>query len=133
MDSIDESYELSDEDRKIIAEDLKKVEESEEAFASYQERVKVLFSHKSKNFLAEQEKQFNERVEAEISKKLNQPKEEVQASEEKVSEEEVEEILEDVEASEEVSTNNGETIEKEISLAEKFQNAFNKESRTIKY
>lgn len=133
MDSIDESYELSDEDRKIIAEDLKKVEESEEAFASYQERVKVLFSHKSKNFLAEQEKQFNERVEAEISKKLNQPKEEVQASEEKVSEEEVEEILEDVEASEEVSTNNGETIEKEISLAEKFQNAFNKESITIKY
>jgi len=49
------------------------------------------------------------------------------------SEEDVEEVLENVEASESVSSNNGESTEKELTLAEKFQQALNKESITIKY
>lgn len=135
MEALDSSYELTDEDRKIIAEDLKNVEETEEAFASYQERMSVIYKHKSKEFLAEQEKAFNEKVEAEVLKKIEASSTETTESTEEVVEEDVtEEALDNVEASsEEIPSNNGESIEQELSLRDKFQQAFNKESITIKY
>lgn len=135
MEALDSSYELTDEDRKIIAEDLKNVEETEEAFASYQERMSVIYKHKSKEFLADQEKAFNEKVEAEVLKKIEASSTETTESTEEVVEEDVtEEALDNVEASsEEIPSNNGESIEQELSLRDKFQQAFNKESITIKY
>jgi len=136
MSSLDSEYELSEADRKIIAEDLKSVDANEEAFATYQERMSVIYSHKSKKFLEDQEKSFQEKLEKEIEARTKQQTEEVvEASETESSEstEDVEEVLESVEASEEISSNNGETVEQELSLQEKFKNAFSKESITIKY
>jgi len=137
MEALDSEYELSDEDRKIIAEDLKSVDEAEEAFASYQERLTVLFKHKNKEFISEQEKAFAERVEAEVAKKI-QTSEEVSEEVAEASEENVEEVteeaLDNAEATtQEPTSNNGETTEKELSLKEQFQQAFSKESITIKY
>lgn len=136
MSSLDSEYELSEADRKIIAEDLKSVDANEEAFAAYQERMSVIYSHKSKKFLEDQEKSFQEKLEKEIEARTKQQTEKVvEASETESSEstEDVEEVLESVEASEEISSNNGETVEQELSLQEKFKNAFSKESITIKY
>ena len=130
MDSIDSLYELSDEDRKFIADDIKELDETEESFASYSKRIEVIFKHKSKSHIEEQEKLFNEKLEAEIAKRLSS--QDQQTSEEPVSED-VEEVLENVEATEDVPSNNGESTEKELSLKEQFKNAFNKDSITIKY
>lgn len=136
MDSIDSEYQLSDEDRKIIAEELKTLDETEESFASYADKVKVLFSHKSKSHIEEQEKLFNEKLEAEVQKRISST-DTAEASSEKQEQESqedgVEEVLESIEATEEISSNNGESIEKELSLKEQFAKAFSKESITIKY
>jgi len=138
MESLDEAYELSDEDRKIIAEDLKNVDEQDESFASYEERLAIIYKHKSKEFLADQEKAFQEKVEAAVQEKISgQTSEASETTQEVVEEKEeevVEEALDSAEATDsEVTSNNGETTEKEISLREKFQQAFTKDSLTIKY
>lgn len=132
MDSLDSEYELSDADRKIIASDIKDLDSAEETFAAYQERMAVIYSHKSKKFIEDQEKQFNEKLEAAVKAKIEaseKPTEEV--VEEK--QEDIEEVLDQVEASEEIPSNNGDSTDKEISLKEKFEQAFSKESITIKY
>jgi hypothetical protein len=136
MDSIDSEYELSDQDRSILVEDLNKLDETDESFASFSEKMKVLFSHKSKKNLEEQEKVFAEKLEAEIQKRLTSSENPINASEqveETSSSEEVEEVLENVEANEEITSNNGDSIDKEVSLKDQFKNAFSKESITIKY
>jgi len=135
MSSLDAEYELSDDDRKIISEDLKSVDSTEEAFASYQERMSVIYSHKSKKFLEDQEKAFEEKLSKEIEARLTKKTAEASEAEtsEETSEENIGEFLDNVEASEEISTNNGESIEQELSLQEKFKQAFSKESITIKY
>lgn len=132
MDSLDSEYELSDADRKIIASDIKGLDSTEESFASYQERMAVVYSHKSKKFLEDQEKQFNEKLEAAVKAKIEASE---KTTEEVVEEkqEDIEEVLDQVEASEEVPSNNGDSTDKEISLKEKFEQAFSKESITIKY
>lgn len=133
MESIDEAFELSDEDRKIIASDLKAIDNTDEAFASYQERLAVIYKHKSKEFLAQQEKIFAEKLEEEVAKKISEASQK-ESSTEEVSEEDVEEALDNAEASsEEIPSNNGQSTEEEVSLREKFQQAFNKDSLTIKY
>lgn len=133
MESIDEAFELSDEDRKIIASDLKAIDNTDEAFASYQERLAVIYKHKSKEFLAEQEKIFAEKLEEEVAKKISEASQK-ESSTEEVSEGDVEEALDNAEASsEEIPSNNGQSTEEEVSLREKFQQAFNKDSLTIKY
>ena len=98
--------------------------------------MKVLFSHKSKSHIEEQEKLFNEKLEAEVQKRISST-DTAEASSEKQEQESqedgVEEVLESIEATEEISSNNGESIEKELSLKEQFAKAFSKESITIKY
>lgn len=135
MDSLDSLYDFSDDDRKIIAEDLKSVDSNEEAFASYQERISVIYSHKSKKFIEEQEKAFQDKLAEAVEAKLSEkPQSVTEASEApEASENEVEEVLESVEASEEITSNNGESVEEELSLQDKFAQAFSKESITIKY
>lgn len=135
MSSIDEGYELSDEDRKILASEIKDLSNEDEAFAAYNEKLQVIYKHKSKSFLEEQEKAFNEKVLAEVEKRMSSTAEASEATEtvEEVAEDQVEEVLENVESSEDISSNNGESTEKELSLADKFKSAFTKESITIKY
>lgn len=136
MQSLDDSYELNDADRKIIASEIESLDDTEESFASYMEKVEVIFSHKNKEFIKEQEEKFNQRVEEELLKRAQASESKTEDAEEKVensSSDEIEEALESIEASEDISSNNGESIEKEISLKDKFKNAFSKESITIKY
>lgn len=132
MDSLDSEYVLSDADRKIIASDIKDLDSAEESFAAYQERMAVVYSHKSKKFIEDQEKQFNEKLEAAVKAKIEAS---TKTTEEVVEEkqENVEEVLDEIEASEEIPSNNGESTDKAISLKDKFEQAFSKESITIKY
>ena len=143
MDKVNEEYDLSDEDRQILASEVKDLDSSEESFDSYQEKLSVVWKHKNKAHLEELEKQMNEKIEEQVQKRLAElqasdvsvASEEVQpeAAAEEQTEEVVEEVLEKTEAEEQLPNNNVEVAEAEPTLREKFQNAFLKENITIKY
>ena len=133
MSDIDEAFSLEEADRVIIAEELKSVDSSEEAYSEYKEKLSTMWHHKTKSFKEEQEKLIAEQIEAGVQKKLaelggSQPEASL------ASEEEVAEIIEDAEAEESaVANNNGASTEEELSLREKFAKAFSKENIEIKY
>lgn len=129
MSVIEEVYELDDESRKIVAHELKDLDESEEAFATFQEKLLVVLRHQNKEFIAKQEEEFNTKLAEAVEKRIAELK-----SENSSEEEAVEEALENVSSEEEVvANNNAESSEEEISLKEKFQKAFSEENLTINY
>ncbi len=71
MGELDEIFELEDEDRMILASELKTVS-SEESFAEYKEKLNVVWKHKTKAFKEEQEKLISEKIEAEVQKESKQ-------------------------------------------------------------
>jgi len=136
MSELDDSFELEDEDRVVLASELKKLSSSEEAYAEYKEKLNVVWKHKTKAFKEEQEKVLQERIEEEVQKRISSLASEAETSEASAEEssEEAEEVIENAEAEEEaVANNNSESIEQELSLKEKFKQAFSKDSIEIKY
>ena len=84
--------------------------------------------HKTKAFKEEQEKLIAEKIEAEVQKRIEK------LSSKEASTEEAEEVIESVEAEEaDIANNDAAGAEEELSLKEKFKQAFNKESVNIKY
>ncbi len=129
MDEIDATYELNDEDRKVLVAEIQSVGLEDSDFEEYKSKLAVMWAHKNKEYIAEQEKLFNEKLEAEIQKRLNS--EEVEVAEAK-EEDSVEEVLENTVVEEEiVANNNVDTATEEKSLKEKFQQAFARENISI--
>lgn len=143
MASITEAFDLDESDLKIVASEVKELDNAEESFASYQEKLDLMWKHKTKAFIEEQEKLFNEKLEAELQKRIEElSTSEASAtsednSEEEVeeSEESVEEVLDEVEeeSSASISNNNEAASSEEASLRDKFNQAFSKENIQIKY
>jgi hypothetical protein len=137
MGTVDEAYELSDEDREILAKEVIQLDQADESFASYQEKLSVMWSHKNKEQIAEQEKAFQEKVEAEVAKRVGDKESqasdasaEVQADDERSDEE----VLDKVEAVEtDITNNNGESSSEEENLREQFLKTFTRENVTINY
>ena len=131
MSELDDIFDLEDEDRMILASELKNVS-SEESYAEYKEKLTVLWRHKTKAFKEEQEKLFEEKLEAEVQKRLGDLSKQEESAE--ASEEEIEEVIESVEAEDAaIANNDAEAAQEELSLKEKFKQAFTKESVNIKY
>jgi hypothetical protein len=132
METIEADYELSSEDKVLLAKEVQGIALEESSFEEYQEKLKVMWAHKDKKYLADQEKAFNQRVEAEIQKRITDQPEQSEKSEEAPV---VEEALANVqEEKSEVSTNNNlESAVEELSFKEKFANAFSRETVTIKF
>ena len=57
MDSLDQSYDLDDQDREFLAKELKDVE-GEEGFTSFASKLEVLWKHKNKEVQAS----FNDEI-----------------------------------------------------------------------
>jgi len=128
MDAIDQVYELEDEDRKVLASDLKGLDKSEEAFASYQDKLAVMWKHKNKESKAAFEKEIEARIDEAVAKKLSV----ANASERKTAEEVAQEALENAKASEGTLPNNNESqSQKPTSLREKFANAFSRDNIVV--
>ena len=72
MGLIDELYQLEEEDRKILASELGELDSNEEAFAEYQEKLSVIWKHKNKEFIQEQEKEFEDKLQAEVEKRISE-------------------------------------------------------------
>ena len=136
MSILDQEYEFDDSDRAILAKELNGLESSEESFASYKDKVAVLFKHKSKAFKAEQEKIFQERLEAELAKRL--PAVQPTATETTVSNTAATVEVETALANAKVETpavpaQSIEVTEATVSWKERLSKAFSKDNITIKY
>jgi hypothetical protein len=124
MQEIDEAFELDDEDRQILAEDIKNLEEGEEAFAAYKKKLGVMWKNKDKQAKQEKEKEMKAAIDAEVEKRILELKSKASAS--------VEDALDKVKASEVgVPNNNEQSSQAPKSLIEKFKGAFSKDNITI--
>lgn len=130
MSSIENEYDLNEDSRKIVAHELKDLDGAEDAFATYQEKLAVVFRHQNKLFLKDQQEAFDTKLAEAVEKRIAELNNS-EASEDEV----VEEAIEKVEATEEetVANNNGESSEKDLSLRDKFKKAFSEDNLTIKY
>jgi hypothetical protein len=148
MEALNEIYELDEEDSKIVASELSGLDETEEGFAGYQEKLAKVWKHKNKEFIAAEQKAFEDRVTQEVAKRLETAQASVQqetevevevaeASEtqEEVKEEaadEVAEALDSLEVEEAAVVNNNESSSDGESLRDRLSKTF-KESVKISY
>jgi len=136
MEAIDELYDLSDQDRTVLASEVKILEASDEAFEGYQSKLASLLLHKSKAFKVEQEKQFEAKVQEELEKRLSTTSQEGVAIATKTTsetDETVEEVVENIEVPHASIANNNEASSTEESLSDQFRRAFNTENISITY
>lgn len=136
MEAVEQDYELSEADLKIVASEVKELTETDEAFASYQEKLAVVFAHKSKEHLQAEKDKFDSAVAEAVEKRVSELKE-VKASEEPAVEEtkgNLEEALEDTEqVTPEISNTNEASSGETETLRTKFQSAFSKENIKVTY
>lgn len=149
MELLNEIYQLDDDDSKIVASELSSLDESEESFAQYQEKLAKVWKHKNKEFIAVEQKAFEDRVAQEVEKRISEASEtsqeseisetveasEAQAAEETQEDEsadEVSEALDSLEVEEAAVVNNNEASSQKDSLRERFAKTF-KESVKISY
>ncbi len=128
---IDNLYSLEDEDRKVIASELQAIEASDEAFASYQDKLSVVLKHKNKEHLGRLAEETEAKITAEVEKRLSELNKSTAST--KTEAELAEEALEKAKASAEktIPNNNGETSQENKSLKEKFASAFSRENILI--
>ena len=130
MGILDQEFDFDDLDRSILAKDITSLDSSDEAFASYKEKLSVVYRHKSKAFKTEQEKVFQDRLEAELAKRLKDTQAVAQVTEKTVQ---VETALANAKEEAAVISSQIEVTEAQPSWKEKIAKAFSKENITIKY
>ena len=123
MSTLDEEYELTDEDREVIASDVKDM--NNENFESYSKKLSVLLKGKSRELLAR--KDTEEKLKAEKAEKA-----ETKASAEEVEDSTViETAVEDAQEEELEDIPNSTTAEEE-SLQHKYKRAFSLDQFELK-
>ena len=139
MEAVEQDYELSEADLKIVASEVKELTETDEAFASYQEKLAVVFAHKSKEHLKAEKDKFDSAVAEAVEKRVTEMKE-AKASDsssensEADKKENLEEALEEAEAvTPEISNTNEASSGETETLRTKFQSAFSKENIKVTY
>ena len=113
-EAIEQARELSDEDREVIASDIKDM--NEETFEAYSNKMAVLLSAKNRKAIAEEASQ-----KAEEEAKASEAEEKNLAEAETATEEVVEEVLEETELKTEVPVS---TAANEPTVYEKYKAAF---------
>jgi len=136
MEALDELYQLDEEDRKILASEVADLDEGEDSFASYQDKLAQVWKHKNKDHITQVAAEMEEKISAEVEKRLADLQDS-SASDDKIeapeAQEVTEEALDNVEAEEAVVTNNNaEVAEDENSLRDRFAKTF-RDSVKISY
>lgn len=135
MAGLDKEFSLESEDREILAVEVQELETSPEAFASYQEKIRVMWAHKAKSFLEAKETELQDRIDAEVTKRVEAMATAPSSKTTEVTEAaEAEEVLDAAseESSELLTNNNAESSVSEPSLRDRFREAFSKDNLTIK-
>jgi len=126
MASLDEEYDLTDEDRQVLANDVKDL--NDETFAAYKNKMAVLMKEKSKMAKKAKEEEMKKAKASEVAKVT----EEVKAS--TASEQSATEVVDEVLDNSNIETNSipNSTTTVEPSLREKYSKAFGLEGFDIK-
>lgn len=125
MEEIDNMFDLDDQDRQVLADDIKAIS-NDEAFATYKNKLSVIWRNKNKEVKSEIEKEIQAKVDAEVEKIVSSYK---QASNTNKS---VEDILDSAKASNSTLPNNNQASSKPTeSLMQRFAEAFKKENILI--
>jgi hypothetical protein len=149
MELLNEIYELDEEDSKIVASELASLDETEESFAGYQEKLAKVWKHKNKEFIAAEQKAFEDRVAQEVEKRISQAAEssveteveqevevaeasETQEESQEEADEEVSEALDSLEVEDAAIVNNNASSSDGESLRDRLSKTF-KESVKISY
>lgn len=130
MSLVEDIYQLDDESRKVVANELKDLDSSEESFAQFQDKLQIVLKHQNKEFIENQQEEFNTKLAEAVEKRIQE------LSSDSASEEEVvEDAIDNAETNEEqvIANNNAEVSEEEQSLTEKFRKAFSEDNLTINY
>ena len=109
MSSLDEEYELTDEDREVIATDIKDM--NDETFTNYQKKLSVLLSSKNKAALAEAKAKAEE---AKAEEQKEEPQEVVASETPEETQAAVKEVVEEV-------LENAETEQDEVPVSSEAQ------------
>lgn len=139
MEIIDNKFELTDEDRTIVAKNLKAVDLDEESFASFQADLDITWSHKNKDTIAKAKEDFENEVKARVAEELKkQNRTETQTSTasnqndeettDKKDDEDVDAAMDNSTASNNAPTNTpSEEADKPTSLVDKFKASWKQE------
>ena len=136
MEAVEQDYELSEADLKIVASEVKELDLADEAFASYREKLAVVFAHKDREHIKAEKEKFDQAVSEAVEKRVTDMKETKASTEAEVVEEKVnlEEVLEEAEqVTPEISNTNEASSGETETLRTKFQSAFSKENINITY
>lgn len=132
MATLDSEYDLDEVDRSYLAKEISTLATSDEAFASYKEKLAVLFRHKNKASKQDQDKIFQERLEAELAKRMGQVKTQQTEVVEKTVE--VETALANAKREEPaIPAQANIPTETKTSWKERLGKAFSKENITVKF
>jgi len=122
MDDLDNKFDLADEDREFLAKEVKSLDETEEAYASFSDKLEVLWKHKSKANKEAFEAEIQARIDEEVAKRVATASAEV----------DVEEALDNAKQIDaDISNNNEALASQEESLVDKFKKAFSRENIEI--
>jgi formylmethanofuran dehydrogenase subunit A len=122
MASMDEAYELNDEDREVIASDIKEL--NEEDFEAYSKKMAVLLSAKNRKAIAE-EASKNAEKEAQAASETEE-----ESRTEATTEDVVAEVLEETEVKAEVPVS---TAANEPTVYDKYKAAFDMDGFDFKH
>jgi hypothetical protein len=119
-------FELEDEDRQILAEDIRNLSD-DESFASFKNKLSVIWRNKNKEVKSEQDREIQARIDAEVEKRLST------MNKTSIATSSVEDILDKAKASSgsALPNNNHSSSKPSQSLFEKFSEAFKKENIII--
>jgi hypothetical protein len=133
MEQIDTTYELDDEDRKVVLADLTEFDpRDEEKFNAYASRLAILWKDKDKETIAANLKKIEEEVEAKVKEKL-EDLDETKASE-KETEEEVQKAAASAKTEEEKKVvNKSEASLEEKTLEDKYKEFFKDEDVKVSF
>jgi len=132
MSALDSEYDLDEVDRQYLAKEVSALANTDEAFASYKEKLAVLFRHKNKASKLDQDKIFQEKLEAELAKRMGQVKTQPTEVVEKTVE--VETALANAKREEPAIPAQSITpSETKTSWKERLGKAFSKENVTVKF
>jgi hypothetical protein len=122
MEEIDSVYDLEESDSAFIAEKLKGLDSSEEAFASLKSELEVFWASKNKEAKAKFEEEVQARVNEEVEKRLQSDASEVEETTD------VEAALDSAEQETAEIPNNNEAQASSQTLKDKFAAAFSREN-----
>ena len=132
MSLLDNEYDLDEVDRQFLAKEVSALANTEEAFASYKEKLAILFRHKNKASKQDQDRFFQERLETELAKRMGQAKTQQTEVVEKTVE--VETALANAKREEPaIPAQSLSATESKTSWKERLGKAFSKENITVKF